>query len=1191
MIRAFAATAFLILIARGSFADPPPAHEAGIAVIASAVGHGQSPADIRAFVAEGHFRHVVVDWAWITAHWDRTDFAAVEELVKGLKTDGVEVAAMYRPRFFAHEAEEIGVATQVDAEGKPADESHREVCFSDAVARAWGVKWAGEILLRCPSLDEVTVYNPRNWCECALCAAAKAKDPDAANAATRRFLQEAKALMTEKKKGSRLAVVSPPDPEWFAAMKEVVDVARPYVFLREDADFKADIAGAVKVRSEARAAGPALAKITWGATDRMTDAKLAEFMKLAKEAKLPFVFWTYDTAFLDGTYDLDALAGSLGADPGKLKALVKKLGGKVTGADGKPAPADPKEIKDAVDLALEKKDVEAGAAWKTIADRFGEAAIDEVVRALEDSTNNMQQRFMAAWCLGAIGSPKGVPALLAAIRDENWAVRLYAAEALGKTGHGNKEVEARLKELSEKDGFKQPDPKTGKDAFPVRDAAVAALVLLAAPPPEKPLPQAENSIDRLPWVKSLEEGLASAAKSGRMVIAFVIPYENAHWEDGYEGADEVRKENPLGADRPEEFWRGFETGFTKERAILTALLGDPRNASLAARRFVIVRLRLSTEHFPSKGASRMADPLQKLGITCADCVPPAIVWSTSGGKLVHALTHMGVFSPARFHQACLAVLAANPKQAPLDDAVGAARDATKKQPANSALRNKLVEELIACGAFREARSELDAVSKVNDDWLGLARGEMALLAGDFAGAEKLLKAMRTPESLRVSRAGLLADLLARQRRFDEARKALESGFPVPDRDPGRDRAEYVKGLLEDAAGRRGEAEDLWRGIVERAPDGPWSALAALRYSRSGPFLEEWATGEPLSADPMAKVTEQKRGLEDAIDAAVDYLLAQQRPDGSWRNPKLGATPADGAGSQYDYAPARSALAACALRAALPRLDAARAAKAKEGASRAVQFVREWEDRPGDWIWQITYVLHLETRLLAESKGAEKEAAAKRVKKLLESVARMESGGAWSYMPAPRLHTFNTAPILLSLAELKALGVAVDAKMLERAAGWLEKNRLGKKAVFHYGTQMTGLTSDAQPEGSAMRSPLIELALTKAGFEKEAGRVRESIDLFFKHLEEVRGTSKVWESHFDASVVHDAYHYYFGCWYAARTLRLLPANDQRGFAAKLIEQILATQEIDGGFVDGQMQGKSVGTALALLSLLEAAEAKK
>lgn len=1154
---------------------PARAGDAGIAVLASEVNHGQSVGDIRAFVAEGKFGHVVVDWAWITAHWDRTDFAAVEDLVAGLRKDGVGVAAMYRPRFFAREAEAIGVPAQVDADGKHADESHREICFSSEKARAWGAKWAAEILRKVPSLGEVTVYNPRNFCECTACRAAKEKDPDAANAATRRFLSEVKAAMVEVRRDARLAVVSPPEAAWFEAMREVVDVARPYVFLREDADFRADIAAAARVRSAARAAGPALAKITWGPAERMSDAKLGEFLRLAREAKLPFVFWTYDTAFLEGLYDLDLLAAALGADAAKLKALVAKLGGKVPG--GKPAPADPKEIRDAVELALEKKNAEAGAAWKEIADRYGGQAVEEVARALDDATNGSQPRFLAAWCLGEIGSAKGVPALLRAARDGDWAVRLYAVEALGKAGHGDAGARQALEEIAAKDGHAAPDPKTGKDSWPVREAAARALRALAAPPPAKPLPQAENAIDRLPWAKTLEEALDRGRREGRMVLAFVIPFENGHYEDGYEGAEKVRADNPLNPDRPADFWRRFETGFAKETAILAALLGEPRNASLAARRFVPVRLRLSVEHFPARGPSPLPDPLAKLG---AECVPPAVVWATPDGKPVLAVSRMGVFSPARFHRACVAVLAARPEFAALDGAVGAARQKPEQ-------RRALVEELLASGALGEARAELDA-APAGEGWVGLARAEIAWLGGDAAGAEKILGGLRVPDALRVSRAALLADILARQRRFEDARKALDAVLPAPEGDPGRDRAEYVKGLLADAAGKREEAEALWRGIVERGPAGPWAALAALRHSRSGPFLEEWATTEPLGGEPLATGTESRRPVGEAIAAAVDWLLAQQRPDGSWRNPKLGDGAEDGPGSKFDYAAARAALAACALRQALPSLDAARAAKAKAAAARGVAFAREWEDRGEDWIWQATYVLHLETRLHAESKGAEKEEAARRIRRLLESVARMESGGGWSYMSAPRLHTFNTAPILLSLAELRAQGVAVDGKMMERAAAWLEKNRIGGRAVFHYGTAMEGLTSEAQPEGSSMRSPLIELALTKAGAEKKPERVRESIGLFFEHIDEVRRTAKLRESFFDATVLHDAYHYYFGCWYAARAIRLLPAGDRKELCAKLLEHLLPTQELDGSFVDAQMVGKSAGTALALLAILEARE---
>lgn len=1161
------------------------APEAGIAVLASAVGHGQSPDDIRAFVAEGHFRHVVVDWAWITAHWDRTDFAAVEALVSGLRKDGVAVAAMYRPRFFAGDESATGVQVQVGEDGKPADPSHREICFSSEKARAWGAKWAGEILAKCPSFEEVTVYNPRDFCRCADCVAAAKDDP---NAGTRRFLAEVKAAIGKARPGGRLAVVYPPVPAWFEAMKSVVDVARPYVYLLDDADFAADIAAATKVRAQAAHAGPALAKITWGANERMTDRRLAEFVSRASEAKLPFVFWTWDTAFLEGQYDLDALARALHADPAKLKPLIRRLGGIVRGPDGKPAPADPAEVRKAVAEALAKTDGEAGVAWKSVADRFGAAAVEEVARILADRQRTVQQRFLAAWCLGAIGAPEGVVALLAAAGDEQWVIRLYAVEALGKTGYGNKDVERRLKELSANDPAVQPDPKTGKDAWPVRDAASAALKALAGPPPEPKGPRAPTSLDLIPWANSLEDGLELARRQNRMVLAFVLPFENGYFEDGYDGCEAVRAAHPLAAGISEEEARSRETGFVKERAILAALLGEPRIASLVSRRFVLVRLRLETYHFPAKGPAPGADPLKKLGTTCGECRAPAILFASPEGRLIHHVASMGVFSPAWFRAACVAVLERNPDLAGLDERAEAARQDSLAKPADSSLRRRLVEELIASGADREAQV---AIGQASGDWATLARAEIRLLEGDAQEALRTLENASVTNPLRAARSALLGEAFVRQRRWVEAYGALKVALAATPDDPARDKADYLLGVIRDADGETAVAVSTWRPLLDRSPSGPWSGLAAARLSRVGPFFDEWTTTVPLSVEALAVRTETGLASNNAVERAVDVLLRMQRPDGTWRNPSLQLDPAEPAGAPFDYSIPRSALAARALRTALPRLDAARQKKAREAIARAAGLIDGWSDRPQDWIWQVTYALDFEARTWAEAKGAAKEAAAKRVTKLLGCVARLESNGGWSYMPPPRLHVFNTAPILLELAELKAAGWAVDEAMMKRAAAFLEKNRIGGKAVFHYGATLEHLTSADEPGGSSMRSPLAELALHTAGFSKDPAPLREAIDLFFEHLGDVRRTARLFESYFDGTVMHDAYHYFFGCWYGARAIRALPPGEQAPLAGRLLEALLPLQEVDGSFVDAQMQGKSTSTALALLAILEALEAQK
>ncbi len=80
-------------------------------------------------------------------------------------------------------------------------------------------------------------------------------------------------------------------------------------------------------------------------------------------------------------------------------------------------------------------------------------------------------------------------------------------------------------------------------------------------------------------------------------------------------------------------------------------------------------------------------------------------------------------------------------------------------------------------------------------------------------------------------------------------------------------------------------------------------------------------------------------------------------------------------------------------------------------------------------------------------------------------------------------------------------------------------------------------------------------------------------------------TKISEPNPSPNSLHDAYHYYFGHYYAARALARLPRGEARRHAKKQIEIILPQREIDGSFVDAQMQGRSYSPAMALLTLLE------
>jgi hypothetical protein len=105
---------------------------------------------------------VVIDFGWITYHWEATDLAAAEQLAAELVNEGVEVAAMYRPR--GPSDADIHWAQNCDG-----TINYDYLCFAYEDSVAWGAQWGTEILNGLPSVNKVIIYNLLAPCCCELC--------------------------------------------------------------------------------------------------------------------------------------------------------------------------------------------------------------------------------------------------------------------------------------------------------------------------------------------------------------------------------------------------------------------------------------------------------------------------------------------------------------------------------------------------------------------------------------------------------------------------------------------------------------------------------------------------------------------------------------------------------------------------------------------------------------------------------------------------------------------------------------------------------------------------------------------------------------------------------------------------------------------------------------------------------------
>ncbi len=213
----------------------------------------------------------------------------------------------------------------------------------------------------------------------------------------------------------------------------------------------------------------------------------------------------------------------------------------------------------------------------------------------------------------------------------------------------------------------------------------------------------------------------------------------------------------------------------------------------------------------------------------------------------------------------------------------------------------------------------------------------------------------------------------------------------------------------------------------------------------------------------------------------------------------------------------------------------------------------------------------------------------------ERLAKYESAqGGWGYYdftagtqrPASSSTSFVNAAVLVALADARAIGVAPPESLVRRAIAATEEQRLPDFSYL-YGSYLRweprlGIN---RPGGSLGRSQACNLALRLWGDERVTDAVLEEwLDRLIARngwLELGRKRPIPHESFFQVA----GYFYFFGHYYAARVLDVLPPDVADGYRGNLARIILDVQDADGSWWDYPLYDyhQPYGTGYALMTL--------
>lgn len=374
--------------------------------------------------------------------------------------------------------------------------------------------------------------------------------------------------------------------------------------------------------------------------------------------------------------------------------------------------------------------------------------------------------------------------------------------------------------------------------------------------------------------------------------------------------------------------------------------------------------------------------------------------------------------------------------------------------------------------------------------------------------------------------------------------------------------------------------------------------------------EQTLTISPLATlGPVPPAIEpiDQHQLQAHIRRGVEFLLDDQRPNGGWGSAEQTKdlnifAPVPGAHHAF-----RAAVTGLVLE-ALVAAESDLPAELRERTGQAIDQGELWmlqnteQVRRADQTaiyntWGHAYSITGMTALYHRAKGDDSKQ--RKLRKAIETQAeKLERysfvNGGWGYydfdihtqVPAGSPNSFTTATGLISLKQASEIGVEFPEKLIDKAIESIRRQQ-NPDFTYAYGEylMMRPMYPINRAGGSLGRSQACNLALRMYGDERVTDEV---IKTWLNRLYARNGWLGIGrkrpvphESHFAVA----GYFYYYGHYYAAGCIEVLPADQRPYFQDHLAATLMPLQEKDGSWWDYPFYNyhQQYGTAMAITSL--------